>query len=436
MNLALAALLAAFPLALPLRAEDPQSGVIGAAIVEALEGDESALDATVVGLGYEAIPVVFGALSASSLPTLDAEGELSAVELSVDQVLLLEAAFTGFPDRDVAAFLRELAQRPLSATERTFAIRELGRVGTRRDLELLTALTLPEGVRGSRSRVPRPYCVGFQRSLASIHTRTPCSSIDVVALYRGVPLDLAAHVIWGLGETDSVSGLVLLVELLGELDDADPLILTEIARLGELLPHPLPEEVGFAVSMYLDAIELELLLLAIRAVEKIEVQNATARLIELTDHEIGPVAKAAVAALRASSGIDRGRGSKHWKEWYAKTQRWWQHEAPGLLRDIERGDDAARSRALLEASKWRFYRHEIAPVVVDTLKSPDQELVVLSCAVLGHLGSWIAVPELIELVGKSDGAVLQAAARALQRITGRDFGSDEEAWSELLRSHT
>ena len=58
------------------------------------------------------------------------------------------------------------------------------------------------------------------------------------------------------------------------------------------------------------------------------------------------------------------------RAFHKKSANWWQWEAPDLLEAIERGDNARASHALLEVSKWRYYRHDISPHVARVLQRP------------------------------------------------------------------
>ena len=55
--------------------------------------------------------------------------------------------------------------------------------------------------------------------------------------------------------------------------------------------------------------------------------------------------------------------------------------------------------------------------------------VVLVCAALGHLGSPLAVSQLLECLNDQSIDIRRASLRALQRITGEDHGEDPEAWA-------
>ncbi len=332
----------------------------------------------------------------------------------------------------VLSFVQTRAESPLTEPERMLAVRLLGKVGSREDLGLLTVLSTPT----AGGRVPRGDRVSFQESFTSIYRREGCHPSELRLLYRNAPVDFAAPIIWAVGAADTTTAFEHLALLIGEVEEADPLVLTELTRLGSVLPHPLPDVAAASTRGFLHSSSIEHLLVGIRATQEIEDIGATERLIELSDHRVRAVSTAATGALRQLSGIDRGRGSDRWKAWYEVTQNWWKWEAPDLLENIEHGNDAQASSALLELSKWRFHRHQISPVVARVLQRKNPELLVLACAVLGHLGSWSVVPALVETLADPNADIRSAAVQSLRRITDSDFGLDRKAWLEHLQTQS
>jgi HEAT repeat protein len=413
---------------IPSRVQDDDPGVEIASILgEARSVERSEAEESVAALGFDAIPRVFDALAQGQLRVITERGAMELRPLEPYEAIVLHGALARMSATDVRAFLRGLAAAPLGAEERGLALRLLGDVGQCADVELLVTLTLPlDG-----GRVPGPERRAFQSGLEAILGREPCAPRTLIEAYRGVPVDLAAAVVWATGRMDSSQGLETLARMLGVLGDADPLILAEMARLGDVVPHPVPEEARAKARPFLVSNDLERLLVAVSTVNKLEDHEAVPLLIDLTDHPVRAVSNAAAEALRETSGIDRGRDTEAWEEWYVRSEEWWRYEAPELLASVPDGEVSLASRALLEVSKWRFYRHDLAPVVAQALGRDETELVVLACAVLGHLGSWTALPDLVDCVGDPDPDVRAAAVAALRRITGRDFGLDVSAWREF-----
>ena len=288
---------------------------VGNAVAELLgragDLDTVEIQQGIAGMGYDVLRPVFHALAHDELPIVGEEGERQFLPISPAESILLEATLELMPPHDVVDYLYERSREPMDGPERKLAVRLLGSVGSGRDVRLLVWLSTP----ADRGRIPRPDRVAFEHSLKGMLARLAASPSEVLEAYVEGPLDLAAHVVWATSHVDSPEAAELLARMFGEIPEVDALILAELARLGDVLPHPLPEHALAVVAGALATNDLESLLIAISAVSKVEATEAVGPLIELTEHEVRAVATAAAAALREITGIDRGAGPEGWREW-------------------------------------------------------------------------------------------------------------------------
>jgi len=302
-------------------------------------------------------------------------------------------------------------------------------VGSRRDLALLVRLATPAP---EARRIDLGEREAFTTALSGILTRDARAGEELRKSYRDAHPALVAPIVRSAGRLDSGAGLGLLASLLGQIPEADPLILVEVSRLGDSLPHPLPDDVLDKTRRYVRSNDPELLMLGADACARVEDTAAAPELIALLDHPIRAVGNEAYEALTVMTGLDYGKGSRRWEEWYDKNDEWWRYEAPELLSAIADREPGVVSYSLLELSKWRFYRHEIAPYAARALQREEKDLVILGCAILGHLGSWRGVEPLVDTLGQEDPEIREAAARAPPRITGESY-DDEKSWRTSLR---
>lgn len=109
---------------------------------------------------------------------------------------------------------------------------------------------------------------------------------------------------------------------------------------------------------------------------------------------------------------------------------WWTQEGPRELRRATSGPAAHASRAIMILSRQPFYRHQIAESLVQALDRREPELVVMTCAALGRLGSQVAVEGLVEAPDHDREDVRGAVRAALVQITGEDRGPTLRDWRQ------
>jgi hypothetical protein len=417
------------PLTLSRREPDDAALAIGAILTGSAE-DGASLPARLAALGSPAIPALFEARVRLEIPTRAARGEpITWLELGAEESAALQAALLLLPARDLCAFLRTVGEDERSCW---IAIDLLGKVGAAREVELLVSLASPEA---RHTKIERGRRGEFQAALEGIFARHP-EAIERVPLVYGRTDDaLLPAIVWALGSKASEERIWALAQLLGRTDEGDPLILVELARLGREVPHPIASAVLAETRPALASRDIERVLLGIEVARCLEDLDAIPELIELLKGPSRSVSTKALECLRSLSEQGFGAEPKRWKDWSHRADEWRRTTAPKLLADVASAVPGRASHALMEFSKWRAFRHELSPGIAKGLAREEPELVVLTCAVLGHLGSWLAIPELAECLRDGDPSIRRGALLALRRITGRDLEANPAAWLALaLRS--
>jgi HEAT repeat protein len=383
---------------------------------------------SLVGLGSGAIPALFEALVAGrAAQRVDQRGSIEWIDLNAAQLGALRTSLEGQSSPALLGFLREL--RDADQRRRSEALRLFGRTGEARDLP--TLILLFDG--GPRQRLSRSARDEFQDAFAQILARHPRSFEQVQRAFDDAPDCLLASVVWAVGSEASRERLSYLASLLGRVPDADALILNEISRQGRLLVHPLPATAAAAARRFLRSDRVELVLHAVDTSASLGDLESLPVLIELLDHVQVAVRQHALTGLQALTALGYPRDRKRWSDWYEKAVRWRSEAAPVLLARVADGSPGQAANSLLELSKWRVFRHELSTGLLAGLARPEPESVVLTCSVLGHLGSWNGVPGLCEKIDDPDPDVRRAALVALRNVTKQDLGNDSLAWRELAR---
>jgi HEAT repeat protein len=198
-----------------------------------------------------------------------------------------------------------------------------------------------------------------------------------------------------------------------------PIVLGAIAAARPGAFDAAPEELD-ALRARLRSPEPGLRRLAALALGKLEDRESADELIELLAGEDALEIAAAHDALRWISGSDLGRQPERWSAWLAAERSWWEGTAPVELQRLGSGDRRTVHRALQELLRHPLFRHEIAPEVARLLSEEDEQLAVAGCSALAALGSSDPLPEMLELLPTTEGALREALMRTLQALARRD----------------
>lgn len=410
---------------------DPRALTLGEALSQATEsGDEASLAARLGALGSTHVPPMFDAIATRSYFDLDEHEHVRTLPLRGRHEALLFRTLAELPPTTVRPHLHRTVTPGATRGERDLALQLLGQVGTEEDVPVLLAAAAPDP--GAR-RVEKPVLELFRIGLQGILRRSPAVPHALEAGFGELHPSLVAPLVRTIAALESRPALESLTNLLGVVEEADGLLLLEIGRLAGRVPAPFHRNVCAAIRGYLLQNDVQNLLRASDVIGNLEDREALPILIGLLDHPAIAVAQEADEALQLMTRQDLGGDRDRWDEWYSKTMRWWNEDAPELLDDLRHGEPGEASRALLELSKQRVFRHDLVEHVTAVLDRPENELVLLACAVLGHLGSWQAIGILVERLDDPDAKVQAEAMRALQRITGYNH-RDAAPWRELARS--
>ena len=372
------------------------------------------------------MPRLFEPLSSGRLKLKVGERGNSTRQLTAPERTALISAFGHLSWTDVQGFLAEALVEGPSRSQRRAAMELLGAHGRRKDLSMLLQWTAPEG---GPKLVPRELRSAFADALGDMLDHDPGVLGAMPDFYWVAPDALLPSILSALGERPSAESLWAIVSVLGRVPAADALVLAEVGHIGGLVRHPIDKQVCERVRRYLTMDERAVLIEAIVAAGRLEDGEAVPQLIELLEDADGNVRDRAHEALKLITGAHHGPNPKLWQDWHREEKNWWRTEAPDQLSDVRDGIPALASRAILELSRRRYFRHQIAVELTHGLERQGVDLVVLTCAALGSLGSSLSVPYLLDSLQHRSLEVRQAAYLALCRITGEDHGELSQDWA-------
>ncbi len=428
----LGALLFSMPTATASQEATPQvergSTEIAQAFVDARQGklSDSQLTTSLARTRVKALPELFETLRRGRFDVRIGDRGNSTRKLGPKERETLVAAVGLLPWSDVKLFFEELRASELDESQRLAALAILRGLGTDQDLWEVLRWSTPAD---PKQRAPQSVRSAFAGALASIIERSPQGLSKMSDLYGSAQLSLVPSIISTLGSTDSAASLSELAEVLGKVPGADALVLAEISHLGSTVQHPIDKHDRDRVRVYLDSSDRSLQIEGILACGRLEDTDGVPNLIELLSHPNPSIKKRALKSLKEITSQLYGYDPVDWLDWTAKIERWHRERSPDLLNDVAAGSAAVASRAVLECSKQRFFRHELAPKLTKCLTRPQEDLVILTCAALGHLGSVQTVPDIRRCLDHPSTDVRRAALLALKRITGEDHGEESRAWA-------
>ena len=326
----------------------------------------------------------------------------------------------------VRAHLTErVAERPWPVI-RTAALRIAGEVAPPTDLALLAEFSAPDPGERVVDRALRAHFVSaFGRAI----DREPASLEATDELFEAVHPSHLAGIVQALRERPSPASLEALADVLGIVEEADPMLLRAVDSTARELRQPFASRVRGAVRKYIEW-DSPSLAQAVVTVGNLGDAESAGRLVELLGHSNAPVRDHALRSLRQLSGESLGPIPDDWIAWYRRTRSWKANDAAGELHVAATGSKEHASRALLSIAEHRLYRHEHTTAVARALQHGDRDVVITACAVLGHLGSPLAADPLLQRLADGDDEVRRAAYLALRRLTGEDHGEDPGSWQE------
>ncbi len=410
--------------------EDAVAALVGASGTGA-NVDAAALERDLAALGPNALAELFEALDHGYVLFRTTEREPARLVLEPPHVAALHGAAEHVPLAQVRAFVSELATAAVAPRTRRTAIEVLALRADESDVALLARLAAPgEGEERNAREVERATRDAFERALDAVLARsTQALWFLRDELQRAHPA-LYYPMVSAAGRTESPTALVVLGGLLERVDGLDALLLIEIARLGDVTPHPADEYVVSCVRRYLGHTDRALVQAAAGALGALEDYASLGELIDLVEADDRNLRRAALRAVQEITGLKKRVGASAWRAWHERELAWRREEAPRLYADLAGRDPAAASAAILALARRRTFRHEHAAHLARALDRPETDLIVQACAALASLGSQGVVKDLLPRLEHRHPAVEQAAWTALREITGLDLPPDSVLWAE------
>lgn len=359
--------------------------------------------------------------------------ERGGLPLSAFQERLALEVLCTSPARAAGAFLAEVQAHPEPVERVAVALRLLGRIGRRSDLAGVPGLLRAIGPGADPGRAE----AALEHGLLDWLAREPELFEALPTLCGELSPELAAVVIGALARTHSPEAPRCLRRLLDLPEALHACILQALASTAELVPRAEVADLAEELLRHLDSGDDARAVAAANALGRLRARDGIPALIEHISDET-PLARAALAALRAISGTRLPASPLVWRRWHADEEIWWRERAPELARALGNPgrDEPGRARlvaALGELSEHPLYRDELAPLAAAGLECRDPGVRVLTCAALERLGSRAALPFLRKHLGDTDENVVGHVQRALRTLAGIDLGRDVERWADHLR---
>jgi hypothetical protein len=161
-------------------------------------------------------------------------------------------------------------------------------------------------------------------------------------------------------------------------------------------------------------------------------ESAVPFLIPALSSEFEGVRENALFALRKISNLQYPANEGLWSLWYDEELRWFQENRSQLERDLDCPNDAVVAAAILDISRHRLHRDELASCLQLSLKHTKPHLRALTCRSLQALGSPACVGALVECLQDPEEEVTLAACSALRTITSRDLDCQPASWADEI----
>lgn len=319
---------------------------------------------------------------------------------------------------------------PTESRARFNALRIHGALATAGEASLLLRVAQPE------TRMSRAMRGALRSSLAALFARHPSAAESIAAEVRQLeePLiaSVVAPVVGALEELGTRAAVRGLARCQGLHPDADALVATAVARVAKVLHGQVSEQTASALRAGLRSEDATVRLETVKALGRFDDVASIPQLIDsLSDPELR-VRRAAYRALEVVTGERQIPEAEMWTKWHADAVQWREVDLPALRTQLRNGAPQIAHRALLEIARYRVFRHSLSKLLVEASQSPDESLVAVAAATLGHFGTRECVVALTGLLDHSSLEVKRAAFIALRRATGEDHGDQSSAWRIAL----
>ncbi len=234
---------------------------------------------------------------------------------------------------------------------------------------------------------------------------------------HGLPVRMA--LVRALSEVATERSYLLLPRLLGVDRRLDAVLLTHIARLAKARLGRIDETGLRKVRACLSSSSPMVCRQAILTSGALDDHEAVDILIDLMLNH-GELHEDAGWSLRHITGLGFRSDPIRWSSWYDSEAFWWEKSAPQLLSDLHSPTPGQLVPSILELSRHRLFRDELAAELVPLLEHRTHSVVKAAIDALRGLGSTLPVPELTELLEHPESDLRATARQALETITRRD----------------
>ncbi|MFT5050185.1 MAG: HEAT repeat protein [Chlamydiales bacterium] len=394
----------------------------------ALEGGAFQLTERLSALGTDALGRMFATLARGRFEVRVGERGHSVRPITAGERLGLITSLGRMPWIDLQVLLDERQALDPDEGERVAALQLIGAFG---DASMIQSLVLWAQPGDPHARAPRAVKSALTDNVALLTSHHPRAMRALPGLYAESNLSLVAPLLQALRDSASATTVEVMIDMLGRIPAADPLVLAELAQVAPLARRPVKSRLRLRVRAYLSfPHDRTSMLEAIVACRNLGDVDAIPALIEFLESEDPVLRERAHETLKELTGQHHPPLAKRWSDWHASSMRWWKNEARAELNTVRNGNPADATRAVLELSKRDLFRHRLSEELAPALARTERELVVLTIASIGHLGSPLSVPALLETLSRPDVDIRRAAFLALRRITGEDHGEDPHAWHD------
>lgn len=320
---------------------------------------------------------------------------------------------------------------PSSFTIRTNAIRIGGAIAPARELDTVWMFAV-EGdailTRSMRSALRTGLAVFFARHPDA--ARRASSAME--RLEQPMLRSVITPTVFALEDCGTVASLDGLATCFGRLADADPLVATSLARVADRLDVVVPQSTATLIRAQISSPSSTVRLECVKALGRLDDVKSIPLLIESLGDQTIKVRRAAYASLEAVTGERQIPEPDTWRRWYEDAERWRRKDLPAVTAQLRSGRPALATRALLELSRYRVFRHKLSPLIIEASKSDEDSVARVAASSLGHFGTRDCIAALPALLDHRDVEVRRAAYLALKRCTRRDCGDQRDSWEREL----
>jgi hypothetical protein len=390
---------------------------------------EDVLVRRLTALGAESAPALFTLVTGEAIEELLGDTGPEAWLCAPDQVgALALATLAELPEVPVRAALRARVDAQPERAVRVAALTVLGQRASAGGLTLFFELLTESGDELELRSVRVPA----SEALAAI-LRADGEAVRVLERpLLAAPLAQQRLVCEALASAGRAEALVFLPKLIGRDVELDLVALETLAHFAERCPWRTSENTAAFLRATLDHRDARLRAAGARALGRARDTKSLAALIaRLADpNEDADVTRAALWALRETTGQPRLVAAEAWRAWLEAERTWWRDHGKPAAERLAQGDTSKLAATLRDAQKHPLAREAVVDGLLAVLTGLEDGTKPLACASLAQLGARQAVPALIELLFEQSAEVRAAAWKALRTLTGQDLPAEPRLWED------